>query len=219
MVKKVQEENSNFQNGNLYIENIDTKRAADDCLRVVLSDGSFFFVRYEFYIENHLCLDLIVDENLFELLEGESSFLVCNLKAYDLLSRRDHSRRELEIKLLQRSFSKDVISLVLEKMELRGFLNDKRFAQKRVKSLIARKVVSRNFVKSDLYKKGIDREIIDEVLKANFSDDVEIDMARKLYSKLLERKKDNIVDKMLSKGFNYSTVKYIMGSGKGFDDE
>ena len=50
-------------------------------------------------------------------------------KSLDLLSRREHSRKELKEKLLLRFQSDDVIQTVLDKLETNNLINELRFAE------------------------------------------------------------------------------------------
>lgn len=49
--------------------------------------------------------------------------------ALRLLARREHSRRELSLKLRQRRFADDLIREVLDEYEAEGWLDDSRFAE------------------------------------------------------------------------------------------
>lgn len=86
-------------------------------------------------------------------------------KAVELLARREHSRRELEQKLIQRGYSQETISRVLDGLEERGYLDDRRFAESWVGSRIRRKPEGKRKLASGLAAKGVHREIIEEVLQ------------------------------------------------------
>jgi regulatory protein len=50
-------------------------------------------------------------------------------KSLDLLSRREHSRKEIKDKLLLRFQSDDLIQTVLDKLETNNLINELRFAE------------------------------------------------------------------------------------------
>jgi len=56
----------------------------------------------------------------------------------DLLARREHSRLELERKLLARSFSEPLVGAVLDELEDDGLLSAERFTQSFVESRYSR---------------------------------------------------------------------------------
>ncbi len=55
-------------------------------------------------------------------------------KALDLLSRREHSRKELFLKLINRFESQEEINLTLDKLEGKNLLSDSRFAEEYVQA-------------------------------------------------------------------------------------
>ena len=55
-------------------------------------------------------------------------------KALDLLSRREHSRKELFLKLINRFESQEEINLTLDKLEGKNLLSDTRFAEEYVQA-------------------------------------------------------------------------------------
>lgn len=62
----------------------------------------------------------------------------CRRRAMDLLARREHSRLELERKLIARSFDESLVAAVLDELEQDGLLSAERFAQSFVESRYAR---------------------------------------------------------------------------------
>jgi len=55
-------------------------------------------------------------------------------KALDLLSRREHSRKELFLKLINRFESQEEINLTLDKLEGKNLLSDSRFTEEYVQA-------------------------------------------------------------------------------------
>jgi regulatory protein len=70
--------------------------------------------------------------------EGESAHSACSNKALDLLARREHSRVELERKLLARSFEAPTVEAVLDELEQSGALHAERFLESFVRGRVAR---------------------------------------------------------------------------------
>ena len=58
--------------------------------------------------------------------------------AMDLLSRREHSRRQLSDKLSQRGFEYDEITAALDRLESENLLNDSRFTESYINQRIQR---------------------------------------------------------------------------------
>lgn len=86
------------------------------------------------------------------------------LKAMDLLSRREHLRSELEIKLNKR-FGPDLedIGAVLDQLEQDQLLSDQRFTEAYVRYRSGRGYGPAR-IQQDLRQKGVDAELITEAL-------------------------------------------------------
>ena len=88
-------------------------------------------------------------------------------KALDLLSRREHSRKELYIKLTKRFDCKDEINLTLDQLEENNLLCDSRFTEEYVHSR-RRKGFGPLKISMELEKKGVkDSLISSEIDKFN----------------------------------------------------
>ena len=88
-------------------------------------------------------------------------------KALDLLSRREHSRKELYIKLTKRFDFKDEINLTLDQLEENNLLCDSRFTEEYVHSR-RRKGFGPVKISMELAKRGVkDSLISSEIDKFN----------------------------------------------------
>ena len=88
-------------------------------------------------------------------------------KALDILSRREHSRKELYIKLTKRFDCKDEINLTLDQLEENNLLCDSRFTEEYVHSR-RRKGFGPVKISMELEKKGVkDSLISSEIDKFN----------------------------------------------------
>ena len=80
-------------------------------------------------------------------------------KALDLLSRREHSRKELYLKLISRFESKEEINLILNKLEKNKLLSDSRFTEEYVQAR-RRKGFGPIKISAELEKRGISDSLI-----------------------------------------------------------
>ena len=80
-------------------------------------------------------------------------------KALDLLSRREHSRKELYLKLIKRFESQEYINLTLDRLEEKNLLSDSRFVEEYVQ---ARRKKSFGPIKisAELEKRGVKESLI-----------------------------------------------------------
>jgi|TARA_B100001093_G_scaffold30370_1_gene26330 regulatory protein len=84
-------------------------------------------------------------------------------KSLDLLSRREHSRKELKDKLLLRFDSIELIQTVLDKLETNNLINELRFAEAYARSR-KRKGFGPKKIFYELSTKGITESISDQVI-------------------------------------------------------
>ena len=84
-------------------------------------------------------------------------------KALNLLTRREHSRSELQQKLFQRGFDSVLIEQVLGELCARNQLSDVRYAQALV-SHRAKTGYGPDYIRQELRERSVDPLIIDEAL-------------------------------------------------------
>lgn len=122
----------------------------------------------------------ISDEELQELLR-QSDGRRAREKAMYLLAHRDHSKKELVDKI-KRTSSEEAATEAAHRMEEIGLINDEDYARRYAKELIVRRRFSQSRTEYELLQKGIDRELIHEIIE-----EMDIDPAEQLRD-LLERK-------------------------------
>ncbi len=108
--------------------------------------------------------DEITDEELHELIQN-SDARRAHEKALYLLEHRSHSRKELEDKIARTAASREAAKQAASHMEEIGLVNDEQFAKSFAAMLVERKKYGLRRVKQELRLKGIDRDLIDEILE------------------------------------------------------
>lgn len=132
------------------------------------------------------------------------------VKALDLLSRRDHSEKELEQKLRSRGAPAGEISELFDKLRERGLLDDRRFAENFLSGRARRAWGTRRY-RQELISRGVDADIVDESLSS--SDFLEVanpqeKLARLVVKELAKGKTpDKIGASMVRRGFAHSDIK------------
>lgn len=131
-------------------------------------------------------------------------------KCYDLLSRRDHSVKELKTKLL-RTVDENNASKAIEKMIDYGYLDDEKYAKNLVKYLSETKRMSKNHIKQEMYKRGVPNDIIAYTLEDIEIDNVSavVDLILTKYRNKLDIQDGNkkVISALMRKGFSYSDIR------------
>ena len=160
--------------------------------------------------------DEIDDGDLAAFKEAAGSRLAFNSAMYSL-DMRDHSEREMRQKLLRKYDARSVDSAVTKLVDL-GLINDRRYAELLVRELFERKKYGKSRVKSELFRRGIDSDIINEVIdeyeEENEPDNVEkiVDIIRKkYYNKLVDEKsRQRVVAALVRLGYSFSDIRQAM---------
>ena len=143
----------------------------------------------------------------------DSQLKLCKDKALWLISYRDHSRRELFDKL-KKDYPEDVAEAAVTRMEELGLINDASYARRYTADLINVKHLSERGIRQKLYEKGIDRDLIDEILNETELDEaqqiravIEKKYARGLDDEKIRRRAVNALQRL---GFGYGSIKSVL---------
>ncbi len=145
-------------------------------MHISLSDGSSFFVPRELIEALDLAPGGECDEAALAELRHAHLLHEATEKAIELLARSEHSRFLLSRKLLQREFPEGVIRDALDRLEERGYLDDRRFAEQWVASRVRRRPEGETALIAGLQARGVDggraREVV-EAFKREFPEELE----------------------------------------------
>jgi len=98
--------------------------------------------------------------------------------ALRLLEYRERSEQEIKERMAKKNYNERLIKSTIESLKNHNLVNDRRFARMWAESCL-RRSYGRWKVQTDLNKKGIDKEIVEEVLRESYSkvDEVQIALA------------------------------------------
>jgi regulatory protein len=89
----------------------------------------------------------------------------CYEKAVELLARRDHFRAELRAKLVARRYPDGEIEATLDRLEARGYLDDRAAARKLALARIEAEPLGRRRLAAELARRGVAPEVAAEVIE------------------------------------------------------
>ncbi|MCL5784963.1 MAG: RecX family transcriptional regulator [Patescibacteria group bacterium] len=193
----------------------------------IFLDGQFAFGADEDLIVNYrLVRGKIVQPQEVEKLVFESEVGKLMERMYGLFSVRMRSEKEVRDYLKNLSFKRKikdkeeisdlVIDLLIERSKQKGMINDLEFAKAWVEARRRSKQKGKMILKMELLQKGIDREVVEEVLSEPFDyAQGEEELAKqalekkmKSWKNLLEVElKKKATEFLLRKGFEYQIVK------------
>lgn len=179
--------------------------------------------RVSIFIDDKYEFSLSLDELLKEKLKNGDELSTADIKrlkklsadgklrarALEWLLNRPHSEREFRDYLYPKKAEPEQINSLVEEFTKRGYLDNAKFAVWFIE-LQARRGKSDRAIRSELFKKGISRELVEEVLSDGAGDEAarlkEI-IAKK--SRLLRYQKnpEKLAKYLTSQGFSWSEVK------------
>jgi len=128
--------------------------------------------------------------------------------AVRLLARREHSRQELQQKLLQRGFSLDLIQQELEKLVQKGLLSDERFVENYARARRNKGYGPLRIV-VELQQRGVSGDLIDNY----------VDYAAEEWLELAEQIRQKRFGKKIPKDFNEKAKQMRFLQYRGFNME
>jgi regulatory protein len=190
----------------------------DENVIIYLDNGEKLFLSYEVFLKNRLRKDMEVSEDGFTFLVKENQKYFIKKKAFNLLGRRLHSCKELKLKLLRNKYDPGLIDDVINYLKEKMLLNDYEFGKEYVEEKIRTKAWGINKIRSELFKKGLAAELIDDILSEenlNYSDNA-LKLAEKKLKILSKRNFDNrqlsskLYSFLASRGYDYDTITEVI---------
>ncbi|MBQ6375459.1 RecX family transcriptional regulator [Candidatus Saccharibacteria bacterium] len=125
---------------------------------------------------------------------------------------REYLRRKI------RTWSSEDISefsaRIIQQLRGKGYIDDRKFAEYYVKNRFVKKGVSEKRLKMELVKKGVAKEIIEEVLSGSERSDAE-EIKKIIAKKRAKYDDDKLVAYLCQQGFSYDLVREMMEGEEG----
>ena len=176
---------------------------------VLFNNDKKMAIPYDVFLKNYLSIDDIVTEKIISELEVKVELYRIKQSSFRYLSGRNHSKYELKIKLLKKKYNRALIESVLQDLERQQLINDVEFSNLYFRSQL-RKKRGLLRIKAELFKKGINREIVEETVRGHEDDDNFLESA-----KAVAGKKYNILSKrnLNNKQINQKIYHFLISRG------
>lgn len=168
--------------------------------------------------------DELTDEALHDLIEA-SDARRAREKALYLLEHRSHSQKELKEKLMRDGISRDAAEAAVGRLCEVGLVSDEAFARSYARELFLRKRFGARRVRQELRQKGIDRDLIEELI-GEFSEEAESgEMIRTLLMRKYplwredEKVRRRAFGALQRMGYAYEDIRRVMAEGDDFPEE
>lgn len=202
----------------MYITNISPQKRKKDRVNIFIDEKFAFSLDLETLIKERLEINQEIDsEKIAELIKKGDYQKLCD-KVMRFISLRPRSEKEIIDYLKKKEAGEKEISMVVKKLIGMGLVDDYQFAawwfeqreNFRPKSLLA--------IKSELFQKGIKREIIEKISEGR--QNLDIEMANKIALKALKRYRNlprvkiqqKLSNYLVQRGFSFETSKKVIDS-------
>lgn len=161
-----------------------------------------------------------ISEEIYESIKEEVVFYRSKLKAMSLLMTMDRTEFELIQKLKRLGYPDDVIDKTIAYLHSYGYINDNRYASAHINARKYNK--SKLVLEMELLKKGINKDIIEETIKTQYSseensEDPEILAIKKAISKkrvdidnITWEDKQKLIASLYRKGFSIDKINQLI---------
>ncbi len=128
-------------------------------------------------------------------------------KAVELLTRREHTEKELKDKLAGKGFGDDEIRSALDTLRSEGYLSDSRFAEVFLRSRLRKTAEGKPLLLLRLSEKGVDRNTASEMVNSVWENEEYIPALVREWCKLSGKYGEEKAEaKLRAKGFSSSEI-------------
>lgn len=166
--------------------------------------------------------DQVSDQELFELIQA-SDARRAQEKALYLLEYRNYSKWELTEKIARTAASREAAQAAAGRMEELGLIDDRRFGEDYARELFSRKGYGARRVAQELRRKGLDQELVQELVEKYSSPEQSGENIRRVLEKKYpgwqedEKVRRRAFAALQRLGYSYQEVREAMGQGEDWE--
>jgi len=181
---------------------------------IYLDDGSVFGISEDVFISIPIHIgDTISDQVFNDILESDSKSKIYN-SAISLLSYRMRSKSELKDRLIRKNYNEDGIMDVINNLELKGYLDDEKFAYAFAKEKVKNKLIGPAALKFEMSSHKLDLELIDRTINSIYDMFPQKMIINRLITKWKVKDsigkdpkiKSKIINRLKNKGFYWDDI-------------
>ncbi len=181
---------------------------------IFLDDGSVFGVSDDVFFSTPIYIgDTISEQVLNEILDSESKTKIYN-SAINLLSYRMRSTSELRDRLIRKNYNEDSIIDVINNLESKGYLDDKKFAHAFAKEKVKNKLIGPIALKFEMSSHNLNVDHVESAISSVYEIFPQEFLIKKLMTKWKVKDsirndtkiKAKITNRLKNKGFYWDDI-------------
>jgi regulatory protein len=192
---------------------------------VELDSGETIEIDPEIAVRHHLASDTAIPGELIEQLRQEDERLRARRRLIGYLSLRVKSVADARLYLERAGFGESAVTAAIEHATERGLLDDRRFAERFVRTKIKAAAVGPVRLVHELVAHGIEPLLAEQVIEKEFGRDQQIEVAGKVAAKRIKRRLgknhrdevETVFDLLMRKGFDKDVAAEVAERATGWD--
>lgn len=203
---------------NYQITDIKIKKNNLNIVKLYINSEVFAEIDYSVVQDLNLHIGETVSEQMLEIIEQNSMLSSAKIEAIRFLSYRPRSEWEIEKKLYNKKYQLNIIKNTINWLKEENLINDRDFAIQWIRYQVGKKPAGRIKLRNELFKKRIDKKIIDSAIDSFFEQyEDELALAKQLirkkqfslHSKNIELKPVKIISLLKRQGFSNTVIQRI----------
>lgn len=186
----------------------------DSLLQITVDSLNTFYLRKNYLEKQNIIFDVeeeLSQEEFEDCINAGLTFTV-EKKAMEYLAKTEQSRFLLKNKLKKKEHPIFAIEKSLDYLELKGYLNDSRYAMAFLRNRSISHFEGRNRLLQELLQRGVEKKIAQEQIDFFFEEKDEIEICKKALEKLrrIGKKEEKIPSTLEKLGFSYRVFREIL---------
>jgi len=186
----------------------------DSLLQITVDSLNTFYLRKNYLEKQNIIFDVeeeLSQEEFEDCINAGLTFTV-EKKAMEYLAKTEQSRFLLKNKLKKKEHPIFAIEKSLDYLEVKGYLNDSRYAMAFLRNRSISHFEGRNRLLQELLQRGVEKKIAQEQIDFFFEEKDEIEICKKALEKLrrIGKKEEKIPSTLEKLGFSYRVFREIL---------
>ncbi|QZY55734.1 recombination regulator RecX [Crassaminicella profunda] len=183
-----------------------------------VDDEFFMGINKEIVYTLMLKIGQEVEKERLEHIITEEMYLKAKSKALKLLHFSSRTEKEMRERLKKNEYSEETIERVIAFLKEYNFINDSELTKHMVRNKSIGKKYGKKRIKQDLYRKGIDMNLIENTIEEEIDEEKEYENALSLAQKKMKTIKDTDQRKIYEKlgrylayrGYEYDLIRKVI---------
>lgn len=195
------------------------KKKSSKC-KIIFDDDTSIECSLDLVMKYSLGKKEIIDAELETKILNEQRIFDIKQTAINYASYKPRTTYQVRKKLKEKNFNPSEIKIAIDFLKEFNLLDDKKFAQTFIKDYLQRKPCGKNKLRQELYKRGIQKDLIEESIDKFFPDNKTTDLAikaakkkmRSISYKPIDKQKKSLISFLQRQGFQWEIIKEIVKS-------